>query len=163
MSRALGFKRGLPHTANGFFAKIGGVVLVDSLNKMLHHLSAGVLSKALHDGQQPHAVFLQLAAVYCTVHGVPRKAVKLPHKDVIPPLFCAVCYHFLKGGTVVVLARHGTVYVLPQDFYAVLLGVVIAVVKLPIDTLLRLLVAGVSGVYHGSFHGTAPFDNSSSF
>ena len=40
----------------------------------LDRFAAGVLSKALHDGQQPHAVFLQLAAVYCTVHGVPRKA-----------------------------------------------------------------------------------------
>lgn len=63
------------------------------------------------------------------------------YENHIPLMFGAVLDHALKIGAHIVCARHGAVYVCPDDENVVHFGILLAYAELPFDGLLRLGIA----------------------
>ena len=116
------------HSSDGLFTEICTVKFVEALHNVFHKLRCCTLSEVLFDREQAHAVALELSSVICSVLGRTGEAVKLPDENKLKGMLCAVCYHALKVGAVIVPACHGSVDVLPYYCDIVGFGVVVAVV-----------------------------------
>ena len=98
--------------------------------------------------ENSHAVGFQLAFVHGTVIAVSGEAVKLVHDDRLKGLVPAVGDHSLKLRTVGSCAADRTVDVLSDDVDALRRCKRLAFPKLPLNGLLSLPVAAVTGVDH---------------
>lgn len=104
-------------------------------------------------------VCLNSYAFYALDTFILRVSINLCHNnDIIPTPLGAVCYHLLKGKTVIVCSRHRAVDISIKYDYAFILCVFFADTQLSFDRLFGLIVARISCVNNCCFHNSFSFD-----
>ena len=134
------------HTPSYLLGQLRRVVFGHALQHTLHQNTAGVVTDIFPGGDYPDIVLFQPGLVDGAVVTVPGEAVKLIDKYALKNVFVAVGNHALKLGPAVRRAALRPVDVFANHDMSVVLGELVAGLKLALNGLLRLAVAGISGV-----------------
>ena len=143
------------HTPPYLLGQLRRVVFGHALQHALHQNTTGVVADIFPGGDHPDAVLFQLGLIDGAVISVPGKAVKLIDKYALKNVLVAVGNHALKLGPAVCRAALRPVDVFTNHDMSVVLGELVAGLKLALNGLLRLAVAGISGV-NDDIHSFTP-------
>ena len=147
------------HATPDLLRQFRRVVFRHTLQYALHQNTAGIVADVFPGGDDPDAVLFQLGLVDGTVIAVPGKAVKLVNKDTFKRVLVTVGNHPLKLGPAVCGTALCAVDVLSNHDVPIVLGKLMASLKLSLDGLLRLAVTGVAGI-DNDIHGNTAFHGS---
>ena len=134
------------HASANLLGELCRVILSHTLQHAFHQDTAGIIADILPCGDYPHAILFQLCLVDGAVVSVAGKTVKLIYKNALKGVLVTVGNHPLKLNPAVSCSALGTVNVLPNNEVAVVSGILIASLELPLDGLLRLAMTGVAGI-----------------
>ena len=134
------------HAPPYLLGQLRRIVFGHALQHALHQNAAGVVADVLPCGDHPNAVLFQLGLVNGAVVAVPSEAVKLIDKDALKNVLVAVGNHALELGPAVRCTALSPLDVFADYDMSVVLGELIAGLKLVLNRLLRLAVAGIAGV-----------------
>ena len=134
------------HAPPYLLGQLRRVVFGHAFQHALHQNAAGVVADIFPGGDYPDTVLFQFGLVDGAVIAVPGEAVKLVDKNALEDVFVAVGDHTLELGPAVRRAALRPVDVFANHDMSIVLGELVAGLKLALDGLLRLAVAGISGV-----------------
>ena len=127
------------HTPPYLLGQLRRIILGHALQHALHQNAAGVVADVLPCGDHPNTVLFQLGLVDGAVIAVPGKAVKLIDKDALKDVLVAVGNHALELGPAVRRTALRPVDIFANYDMSIVLGKLIAGLKLALNGLLRLL------------------------
>ena len=136
------------HAPPYLLGQLRRVVFGHALQHALHQNAAGVVADVLPCGDHPNTVLFQLGLVDGAVIAVPGEAVKLIDQHTLKNVLVAVGNHALELGPAVRRAALRPVDVFANHDMSVVLGELVAGLKLALDGLFCLAVAGIAGVNH---------------
>ena len=134
------------HAPSYLLGQLRRIIFSHAFQHALHQNAAGIVTDIFPGGDHPDAVLFQLGLVDGAVIAVPGEAVKLVDKHALEDVFVAVGNHTLELGPAVRCTALRPVDVLTNHNMSVVLGKLVAGLKLALDGLFRLAVAGISGV-----------------
>ena len=136
------------HTPADFLGQLRRVVFGHTLQHALHQNPAGIVADVLPRGDHPDAVLFQLGLIDGAVVAVASETVQLIDKDGLKGVSVAVGDHALEVRAAVRRAALRPINVFADHRMSVVLCVVIAGLKLSLNGLFRLTVAGIAGIDH---------------
>ena len=132
--------------------QLGGIILGVAFEHRFKDNTFGRVGDKLGSRYHFNAVVFEGFLVYSHLVLVTRKAVQLVDNHIVPLFLVAVVYHAAKIGAVVILARHGAVYIGIDDEYIIPRRVLLAYAQLPVNGLFGLAITAVSCIDNCCFH-----------
>ena len=153
---ALAFAGCVVHTTFYIGGQLYGIVFRHSLQDSLQNNALWGIRNAFRCVEHLNAVLFTAVFVKSNFLPVAPKAINFPDNDCLKLVLCCVLQHLLELFPVIIPARLRPVDILVNDGVAVFSSVLVGGGQLPLNGLLPLLVAGVSGVDNGVHRSFPP-------